>query len=89
MLDRLDEARRRVRESHSDGFDLAQPLDAFPVVRRADSDKGLTGPAALEISDRSSARLPDVAHLERRLKCPRKYLRDSSLLDVALSTRPV
>jgi len=85
MVDRLDEARRRVPESHSDGFDLAKPLDAFPVVRRSDSDRGPAGPAALEIFDRSPARLPDVAHLER----PPGFLRDSSLRDVALAKRRV
>lgn len=89
MGDRPDEAGRRVSEDHSDGFDLAKPRDAFPVERRGDSDKGLTGPAAREIFDLSEARLPDVAHLGRRSKCPPMFLRDSPLLDVALAARPV
>jgi hypothetical protein len=59
------------------------------VVRRGDSDKGLTGPTALEIFDRSAARLPDVAHLKHWSKCPPMFLRDSPLRDVALATRPV
>ncbi len=89
MGDRPDEAGRRVSEDHSDGFDLAKPRDAFPVERRGDPDKGLTGPAAREIFDLSEARLPDVAHLGRRSKCPPMFLRDSPLLDVALAARPV
>jgi hypothetical protein len=49
----------------------------------------LIGPAAREIFDPSEARLPDVAHLGCRSKCPRMFLRDSPLLDVALVARPV
>jgi hypothetical protein len=50
---------------------------------------GLTGPAAREIFDPSAARLPDVAHLEHRSKCPPMFLRDSPLPDAALAARPV
>ena len=89
MGDRPDEAGRRVSEDHSDGFDLAQPRDAFPVERRDDSDMGLIGPAAREIFDLSAVRLPDVAHPGCRSKCPPMFLRDSLLLDVALAARPV